>query len=727
MLDIKALITTFRRRLNVFIAIFLTVFALVLIITLQSTPLYKSTAHVIIDPQENDTPNVEALLSGRPPDSALVDTEVEIVKSRALTENVIKTLDLTNDPEFNSSLREASIFENVKSTIKSLVSGADKAQGNPELAERIQKESVTNAVLNKLNVRREGVTLILKISMKSESPLKAAKIANTYAEQYLVEQLNAKFNNISRSNAWLDKRLADLREDVLASESAVERYRAESGLFSAEGTSLTEQQISDLNAQLIIHRAELDDARARLDSVKIQAQKGESLESIAEVLSSDVIRDLRRTQAEITGKQAELSARYGARHPEILKIEREAADNATQIRQEVQRIVSNLEREVNRSRRKLSSTESSLNSLRRELASNNKALVRLRDLQRIARSNKTLYENVLNQFKEAGEKETITQADARIVSAASVPIYADSPKLRLSLAIAIVLGTMFATACILLLELFDTKITTVKHIENLTDIPLVTSIPLITPSLLQKFSRAIKMRGELHDLVVEKPLSRFSESFRTLRSSIILSNIGKKNKVVSILSASPGVGKTTVTICLGRLSAMSGAKTLIVDCDLRRRNLSHLLLKKVDKGLIECLSKDASLKEAILKDPKTSCHVLPLAEMQFTPKDIFGSDAFAELLKKLRSNYDLVILDTAPILAVAESRTLASISDTVVPLVKWHETRKEVLRSVLKILDDINANVSGIAMTQINEKASRRYGYGEYGYYDTANNSYYQD
>lgn len=732
LIDIKGLIGAFRRRLGVFLACFVLVFTIVALVTFQATPLYTSTASVMIDIRQTEVMDFEAVLSGLPPDSAAVDTEVEIIRSRALAEKIVDLLELEEDPEFNGRLREPSGMAAFKNSLLGFVSllRPDQVSGvsDPEYTDRLIREEVISAVQNRLSVRRAGLTYVIDISFESEDPRKAAQIANAFADQYLVEQLEAKFDATSRANSWLNDRLEVLRDEVRAAESAVEIYRADSGLLSAEGSSLTEQQIADLNAQLVVQRAEYDEARARLNTVRSQMSRGVSADTIGEVLTSEVIQDLRARQADIDGRRADLSSRYGSRHPEIRALDREATNVEAQIEQEITRIVSSLESEVEVARQRVQSLESSLSGLRTELTQNNRSLVRLRELERDAEASRTLYESFLNRFRQTGEQESLAEADARIVSLAAVPTAQSSPNTMLNLALGFVLGGIVGVGFVFLLEKLDSGLSTGAQVEGQLGVPFIASVPMLNLGVLGALRRLTGGTPAPQDYLVEKPLSSFTESYRTLRSAIVLSNVDEAQKVVAITSALPGDGKTTTTYCLGRLSAISGSKTIIVDCDLRRRLLSKARAgEKVEAGLLQYLAGDAKLEDVIVKDDKTDCDILPLAKSNYTPSDVFGSAAFKRLLSELRETYDLVVLDTAPILPVAETRTLAKLADTVVIAAKWRKTKKDAVGSALSIVQSLSANLSGVILTQVNPNARSRYGYGDYGYYYSEYRKYYVD
>ena len=734
LIDIEGIFAAFRRRIGTFFAAALLVFSASVLVTFQMTPLYTAVATVAIELREKDVADIREVLSGLPAASTAIDTEVEIIKSRAMAEKVAERLNLFEQrPVEDAATKKPSPIEIVKTQIKDALSFLRPDQVvvefTPEELEQRRIENVIGAVQSGLRVARVRSTTVIQIAYVSPDPKTSAQIANAFADEYLVSQLNAKFEATSRANDWLNERLTSLREEVQADENAVELYRAQSGLLSAEGSSLTEKQISDLTAQLVIQRADYDEARARLNSVQSQLSNGASADTIGEVLSSGVIQNLRQRQATVTQRKAELSSRYGPRHPEILKVEREQADIQVQIDQEVARIVSSLRSEVEVARQKVSSLETALGQMKVELTQNNRSLVRLRELERSADASRTLYESFLTRFKETGEQESLNEADGQIISRAVVPGGKSSPNTMRNLMFGFILGGIVGAGLVFLFEVLDSGIKTGAEVEEDLGVPFIASVPVLQSGVMGTLNKLTGGALSAQDYLVKKPLSSFAESYRTLRSSIILSDVDKEQKVVAITSALPGEGKTTSSYCLGRLSAMSGSKTIVVDCDLRRRLLSKSLndSKNTNQGLLQYLSGQAELSDVIVKDDKTDCDILPLAHASYLPSDIFGSAAFKKLISTLRSTYDLVIIDTAPILAVADTRTLVNMSDTVVVVSKWRKTKKHAVASAIEIIEDVGGHLSGVLLNQVDPNARSRYVGGDYSYYYSSYRKYYAD
>ena len=704
------------RRLPLFLATLLTTFLGIAVLTFQTVPTYSSNASIIID-SKGKAIDILPVLQGAAPDSALVDTEVEILRSRSLAEKIVTQLNLVEVEEFNPNLQEPGFVARMKSNVTGFVDGltgreeATEAEAEatssvpPEVQERREIDMVVTRLLEKTSARRIGTTYGINIVANSHDPELAASIANAIADQYLVEQLDTKFDQIKTRNAWLEVRLSELKAEVNEAESTVEAYRAASGLITSGTTTINEQQMSDINAQLIVQRRELARAEARLASARRANAAGAGAAS-AEALNSPAILELRRQQAALNEERAELETRYGPRHPTFATINQRLGDIKRQIDVEIGLVLASLEEEVAIAEQQVKTLERNLNSQRTTLVSNNRAQVRLRELERNADASRTIYEDFLTKFKATNEQESIVEADARILSRAAVALSPSFPKTTLNLAIGVVLGLMLGTLAVILAESLNNRVNTGDNIEEDFGVPFLGNFPKLTGSA----------RKSPANYVIENPTSSYAESLRNLRASIMFADLDVNVQTIAITSSQPDEGKTTTTYGLGRMSAMSGTRTLIIDGDFRRKQLTEKACPNPEKGFLECLFGEASLEEAIVVDPKSGLHILPLTEDRHTPRDVFGSKAFDALMDTLRQEYGLIIIDTGPILLMAETRVLTSKVDQVVVVARWQKTNRAVLKQTLGILKDFRAKVAGVVLNQVDLNKYHRHGYGHSGY-----------
>jgi polysaccharide biosynthesis transport protein len=368
-IDLHALIAAFRRRLGLFTAVAAVVCLIVLALMLGQPPVYTATASLQINTRKEQVVAGQAVLSALDAEAAIVDTEVEVLKSPQLAAQVVQTLGLIRDPEFNARLRSSPLTQHL--------SRATPASTDAE----IERQQVIDAVRRRLTVRRVGLTYSMAVSFTSEDPVKAARIANAFTDAYLQSQLTAKFDANAQANTFLGARLEDLRRQVEAADAAVSAYRIENGLLSAQGATLTEQEISAYNQQLASARAQQAEQDARLRTARAQMAAGSNGDDVGEALSSPVVQNLRAQRAAISTRVADLSVRYGPLHPDMIRARQELSDIDAQIQAEIRRVVSNLDAQAQVARQRAASVQSSLDAARAALADNNAASVRLRELE----------------------------------------------------------------------------------------------------------------------------------------------------------------------------------------------------------------------------------------------------------------------------------------------------------------------------------------------------------
>lgn len=716
-ITVQRVVRALRRRLGVMAAAFLLAFAAVAIYSFQLQASYTATSRVIINSRDQKIVDIGAVLSGMPANAAILDTEAEILRSRTLIEKVVQRLDLVNDPEFNAAKAVPSEWDQRVGGIKSFIRGllpfgkqeadpTDKAPVDPAIAERAELDSVISAVRESIWVNRVGSTFIIEISASSASPDKAALLANTLAEVYLDNQLDTKFKATRRAQEWLDARVGELRDELRDAEGLVEAHRASTGLLRTGGDTLTEQTIRSINADLTAAQADYATKSARLRNMNEQMRSGSGVDSIAEAQNSTSIANLRAAQTALSARKSDAMRRYGEKHPSYQTIILEEQDNERLINAELQRIASSLEQEVLIARERVNSLQSSLNRAKGELASNNRAGVEQAALERDALATRTLFEEFNNRFKETSELDGITEADAVVDSYAPVPGSPSFPNTNLNLMLGFMLGLALAGLVGLVLELLDNFISSPEEAEQVAGVPYIGQIPLLPAA-----GAFTKSRIKPAEYLIDKPHSGFAEAYRHLRASIMFADIDKAAKTVAVVSSLPSEGKTSMSYCLGRMAAMSGTKTIVIDGDIRLRQLTEISGVKCEAGLLEYLFGEARLADAVQTDEKTGLHILPLSDRKHTPRDVFGSRAFDAMLNMLQQSYDLVIIDTGPILLMAETRVVTSKVDQVVVATRWRKTTRNTLRETMKILHDFHANVAGVVLTFVDLRKKAHHDY----------------
>lgn len=679
---------------------------LALVAILQITPLYSASTLIMVGQRENKVLDQEAFLAGLPMDSATIENQIQILRSWSLAERVVLKLNLVNDPEFDPS-KGASWTANLN-PLNWFSSPRRKIGAGAEEKAKAVDPAVLRRFASNLTVTAQGRSSVIKVTFDSPDREKAALIANAVADQYIVDQLETKFEAAKRTTDWLNERLGQLADQVRASESAVEQYRSENDLMDGKGgNSLANEQLSELNGQIVLARSNLAEQDAKFKQVNSLYKAGGNADSIASVINSPLILTLRGQQAELMRKEAELATKYGDRHPQMIALRDERKNLDAKIDEEVKRIIRNLSNEVSVARARLESLETSLREIQGTASTQGKASIKLRELEREAEANRTLYDTFKARFKATEDKDQIQTPDARTIQKAAVPLEPSFPNKTMIMG-----GTLFSSAVIgmllaLMLERLDNGFRIGPEIERATRLSNLAIVP------------AIKGTKMIADRIVQKPLSVFAESIRSLYAGLQLSNVDKPPKVVVVTSSVPSEGKTSLAVSLGRLAAKGGARVILIDGDLRHPSVgAQFSPRPPEAGLVEVLAGKRDLGSVLLRDPISPLEFVPVATPPANPSDLLASQAMKTLVQFLREHYDLVIVDAAPVLPVSDTRMLARLADKIVFAVKWDATPREAVLGGIKLLREVGADIAGTVLTQADLRRHAIYGYGNsaYGY-----------
>ncbi|WP_308910410.1 GumC family protein [Pseudokordiimonas caeni] len=691
-----------------------------LIILFQLRPVYSASTLMAIESRKNNIVNMDAVLTGLGTDVAAITTEVDVLRSRRLVGKLVDKLDLTKDPEFNFELREEDPLNPVNwvpEKWKRMLLG-DEQTLSAEAAAAQDYNLVVNNVIEALSVHNPARSYSIAVTVKSHNPEKAALLANTLAELYLTDQLEYKYEATSRASNWLNERISTLREKVRVSELAVQRFREDNQLFQTHGQGLVnEQQLSEVNSSLITARTELARAEARFQQLdKLARNSIASEETLAEVLTSPLIQSLKQQESEVLRRRAELATRYGPKHPNMIKVEAELADLQTKVRLEMRKIVSSLEGEVRIAQAKVRTLEDSLNGLKSENVEANRAFVQLREMEREAEASRVLLETFLTRFRETSNQEDLQQADARILSVATAPTEASFPRKGLTLLVVFFGSIATGIGIAFLLETLENGYHT---LEQLTDDVNIKGLGLI-PHL---FGRN---QSQPEQYILDKSTSSFAEAHRNVFATLMFSqDRSLAPKVIQVTSSVSGEGKSTFALCLARLLAKSGSKILLIEADLRRPTLQRRVPEIAGSPtLLDCLQQNLSIKDAIARDEKSGCYFIAGGHTP-EPQRYLVDEKLQQFITAARQTFDLIIIDTPPVLAVSDVILTSKLVDKTVYVVHWDKTAKESVRTGLSQLSDTGVDVAGAVISQVNVKKHVGYGYGEYGHYYGKHKAYY--
>lgn len=703
--NVHSLMTTLRRRRMLMLSVAVAIFLAAVILTLLATPVYTATAQVVIDTtREQVTPVQEQVLkdSGELTSPA-VDTEVQVILSSDLANKVVEALRLDRASAFDPAMVRPSKY----ARLRAWLFGTPLPVSRRLYDSVAQRQYVINVLSGSLKVLRTGTTFVLSISYTSADPNFSALVANEYARQYARQALDRKREANDAALTFLLKRIEGLRKQAQIDTEAVQQFRIAHNLLSVNAAQLTEQEVSTYNQQLSVARSAAAEDLARMRTAQQQLRGGSNGDDVGEALGSPVVSSLKTQRAQLGAELALLKTRFGPRHPDVQKAENQIADLDRSIQAEVGRVISNLQAKVNVSNQRLASVNSSLGGARGTLASSNRAFTGFDDLMRKAGTSQAMYETYLNRYKEAAAQEGTEKADARVITWAQVPAGASRPKVALNLVLGLFLGLGAGLAAAFLAELMFNGLTTGDDVETRLGVNYLGAIPLIG-SIIKKPPPPIEGVLDTH--------LAFAQAFRSLRTAIAHAS-EVHVQVVVVTSALPKEGKSTVAACLARMSAIENEKVLLIDCDAHRRSVNALVANPRSAGLLEVLRGEAAIEDALIEDEASGAWLLPLNQTRMNPGDSIASEAMERLINLVRADFTYIVLDTAPVLPVADARILATLADAVVLVSLWRKTSDHAVRSALKLFPPGRVNLAGVLLSCVDMRKQVRFGKGDATFY----------
>jgi capsular exopolysaccharide synthesis family protein len=682
-------------------------------IALSLPSRYVAEARLLVGIQGPRVFNLEAAVNDVSPDAERVQNEGFILQSRILAKQVIERLRLADNPEFNPPPKQPAAWTRHLDPARYLPGDwmewldAQRPKQppvpvDPKIESIAAENRMIDTLLGRVDVSTLGRSHVLSVKAESGNPTTASSIANVLAEVYLETQRQEKIASMGRVEKFLMGRVTELRDQVRRSDQAVEDYRREHGLYkSGSSGSVTTQQLSELNSQLLQAQTAKADAEAKLREAQELTRGGLGRESVPEVLRSPLIASLKQAQADAERKAAELAASYGERHPLMRSARADAGNIAARVNAEIAKTVDGLAREARQAAARYETLNQNFERLKKTMGTVNNASIQLEALERDAQVNRSLLEGMLQRAKQAIGVEDFQQANAKLVSPASPPVAPSYPPKMLIIFLGTLAGIMSGAAIALLREGGDRTFRRADQIVAATGLPVMSVVPHLPG----------RTPAPVH--VLRQPVSAFSEALRRLQIGLELSETAESPKTVLFSSAAPAEGKSVMVASLGRLLASNGKRVLLIDCDWRCPRLHQTFRCSNRVGLASVLGeKDTVLTDAIHHDTLSGVDVMPAGNWNPRQSHLISSDRMRHLLAALEPDYDFIILDTPPVLVGAEVLALSRLVNKVVFVVRWGHTRREAVMEALKQIIEAQGDVAGVVLSRVVAKQYSQYAYG---------------
>lgn len=682
----------------------------------QIPPRYAATARVLINPgiaNQNAVGNgsaARALLNGGAGGRLSIYSEIEVMKSDRLIEQVIARLGLAADPEFNPALQPG-MFAPLRDLppVRWLIQALSPLKSDLSPDERDQRETkrIVDSVRQRMAIRPPGLANVVAIQFETRNASKSARLANSFINIYSEDRLDRAAKGAATTRLWLDSRISELEVQLRESEEKVAEFLAERRLDENGASPTIDRRVAELGKRLSAAQSEFAEKRVRLQQLRKINASGNGLGSTIEVQNSRAIQRLRGEEATLVRRSAELDTRFGEKHPTMINLRAEIENTRNQIAAEHQRIIGALANEVRVSEGAVGSIREQLRAVEIERAASNEDRVQYLQMKRDALSNRKLYELFVARSKQAEQASSLKGNPVELISPAKAPTHPSAPRKPLIVAFGFFLSIGFGLCLVLIIERLDGGFRSMAQVERVMREPALGIVPRIRGSE--------RRRNNVHDMVFNDAHSAYVEAIRSLRTSLLVASADAPPKVVLIASSQSGDGKTSLAISLARLSAVAAVegRVLLIDGDLRKPSVAPRIGANPEKGLMHLFSGEASLDEVIVTDPKSGLHVLPANIGTPNPPELLNSTHMRDLLAKLRTSYEMIIIDSPALDAVSDARVLAHYADTTVFVVRWEGTKQHAAIDSLKQLTTAGARVSGVVLQQVNVKKSASYGYRE--------------
>ncbi|MES5048082.1 polysaccharide biosynthesis tyrosine autokinase [Rhizobium nepotum] len=739
LIDIETALATIRRQWRIVLAAIAVAGAIGLTYTVTAVPIYSATATLLID--RNNSQIVEQLsaIGGVVEDEASILSQVEVLQSETIGLAVVDSLNLMENQEFGA--KRASLLSSIFDTVRSIVNVSQWFSPEKEavIDDKTLKRALSDRLLENLSVKRIGRTYALELTYNSTSPTLAAQVVNAVASAYLVDKLNSKYEATKRASDWLSDRIAELRQRALDTDFAVQKFRTEHNLISTGNNGLlSDQQLAESNSALILAQSETARAQARVQRIEYILATDDVDAVVTDILDSSVANDLRKKYLESSKLEAGITSRLGSNHVQAVRLRNEMQEYRRLMFQEVRRIAQSYKSDLEVSEAREKSLRESVAKATDVTNSASQTQVQLRELQREAETYKNMYQTFLQRYQEAMQQQSFPVTEARVISKAMPPETPSKPNKPLVLALFMFLGAVAGGGIAAFREFRDRFFRTGEQVRDVLGLEFLGNTPLIqnkpTTDILPKGKEGdptATRPSSIGRYAVDHPLSSFAETLRSTRLAIDLGIPAKSGaRVVGVISALPGEGKSTISINLAQLLAGQGARVLLLDADIRNPGATRALARHAGEGLLEVLLEGRNMRDVLLHDEKTRLVFLPTVVKQRVPhsSELLTSAQMHKLLAEASGAFDYIIVDLPPLGPVVDARAMAGRIDGFVFVTEWGKTARKAVRNTIENEVHIRKKCLGVILNKVDTEKLKLYrAYGSSEYYHSRYTRYYHD
>ncbi len=685
----------------------------VVTVTIESfrmTPIFRATAQVMIESDNPKVVDIEEVLRVNKTDADYYQTQYGILKSKALVLKVIKSLTLKENPEFAGlkngfSLR--AIFQGIIGWLKNIFSSAE-AKTDPQLEEDKENNFLIKSYLGRLRIEPIRQSRLVNVSFEAKNPQLAARIANAHAQLFIESNIERKFSASQQAVGWLNQSIKEEEKKLQHSEESLQAYREKQGLIDidfGERQGIILQSLNDLNAALTKAQTEKIEKMQLYTELQKFSGRPELVESLPAVVGNPLIQELQANYIALSGEYSKLSQKYGPEHPNMVRLSSEMRGVREKIAQEVRKIAQSIETESRLASDKEKAIIAAMEVKKKEALDLNQKQIKYDVLKREADTTRSLFESLLKRAKEATVTEGLNITNIAVVDPARVPETPVKPKKLQNIFLALIVGFTLGIGLAFFLEYLDNTIKTPDEVEHYLNIPLL--------GVVGSFSTNSTGLKKKEIITHAEPKSTIAEAFRTIRTNLLFSSPDLEKKVLLITSVLPLEGKTLLASNLAITFATMGKNVLLIDADLRRPRIHTVFDLEKGKGLSALLTGgESTIKNTDIPGLK----IITSGALPPNPAELLNSKKMKEMIERAREQYDVIVIDSPPILSVTDPAILSTLVDGVVVVVKASSTPRPAIKKGIKQLSEVGGKVLGCVLNDVNfEKES--YYYSNYRYY----------
>ncbi len=708
-----------KRKMTVLTFLAITFF-MVVIVTFSSTPFYTATTQVLIEKNLG----AGGLEGARPYnywDPDFLTTQFEIIRSDNVARRVVEKLQLDTrykqyfleDFDEESTSPFASFMQTIQGFFAGLFGSSDDAvedegTGGDDLMATVapltDAEIIASMIRENLSVEPIKNTKTVYIYYTNKYPAMAKLVVDEVVQAYMDEMLEIKHSTSSYALQWMTSKAAEERKKLEQSELALQRYMREHDLVTVENKlAVFPQKLAEFSQQLSAAQAEQKEYEALYAKIKATGENYQNIETIPVFADNKVLQNLRDKVYTAEQKVKELSKKYGYKHPVMIQAKSERNLLLKEQRFEINRIIESTKNAYDLAKSREKNLKKLLADSKAGMLDINERFMQYTIMKREVDMNRALYDNLTSSIKTANVTEQAQDVKIWVIEKAELPMYPSSPRKRRNLALGLVLGLFGGVGLAFFIEYLDNTVKTAEELERHFQLTVLGSV------------EEVKEKGEtIESYLVNNPLSPLSESYRLVRSGLLLSSPDHPPRSLLVTSMAPKEGKTATTANLARILAQSEKKVLIIDCDMRRPRMHSLFSQPNSYGLSNYLTGDRQ-QTLVRTIPDEQVSLIPAGSIPPNPAELLNSSAMQQLLDKMLETYDFVLLDSPPVQSVTDSLTLSRIVDGTVLVVRSGKTTYDTLDNGMKKMREVNAHLLGFVLNGFN-KSSGDSGY--YGYYD---------